>query len=456
VTRVVFVSGEPVGEKMSGPAIRTVELARVVAEAGCEVTIAAPATDGFKDPDIALIEANQRDYERLLAAAKNHDVLVAERLPPHLLHTVAGLDTRYVADLYNPIVIETTERNRARTAGSQRRRAAIVTAHTIANLACADFMLCASERQRDHWLGMLAGHNLIDRDLYDGDRGLRQLIDVVPSGLPTEPPKATEPLLRSHPEVGPDDRILVWGGGIWPWLDALTPIRTIERLADREPAIHLHFPAIDRPQALSAAEMSNAHQAVAYAEERGLLGQRVHIGNGWVPYDERAGYLVEADLGITAHHAHLEAHYAFRSRILDYFWAGLPVVATRGDVLSDLIEREHVGRTVAPGDDRAFAAACEALLDDSEARAAAGAAARRIAEAHRWNVVAAPLVDYCLDYAARPRARRPRTLIARSVVSLYPDMLMTEFEDNGLGGVARKLSRNVASTLGLRGHANRI
>jgi glycosyltransferase involved in cell wall biosynthesis len=450
VTRVLFVSGEPVGARMAGPAIRTVELARVVAEAGCEVTIAAPQGDGFADPRIELIDADQRDYERLLAAAKTHDVVVAERLPPHLLHTLAGMKTRYVADLYNPIVIETTERNRARTSGSQRRRAAIVTAHTIANLACADFILCASERQRDHWLGMLAGHNLIDRDLYDGDRGLRQLIDVVPSGLPNEPPKPVKPLLRSHPEVGPDDRILLWGGGIWPWLDALTPIRTIERLADHEPAVHLHFPAIDRPQALTATEMSNANQAVAFAEERGLLGKRVHVGNGWVPYEQRAGYLLEADLGITAHFSHLEAHYAYRSRILDYFWAGLPVVATRGDVLSDLIERERVGLAVAPGDDREFAAACEALLDDADARDAARAAALRVAEAHRWRRVAAPLVDYCVHFDRWPRARRPRRLIARSVASLYPGMLLTELEENGAGGVARKLSRNVASTLRLR------
>jgi glycosyltransferase involved in cell wall biosynthesis len=450
VTRVLFVCGEPVGSRMSGPGIRTLELARVVAGAGCEVSIAAPGGDGFAEPEIELIEAASQDYERLVAAARSHDVVVAERLPPHLLHTLAGMKTRYVADLYNPIVIETTERNRARTMGSQRRRAAIVTSHTIANLACADFILCASERQRDHWLGMLAGHNLIDRALYEGDRGLRDLIDVVPSGLPGDPPEPNGPFLRARPEIGPDDRILVWGGGIWPWLDALTPIRTIERLADREPAIHLHFPAIDRPQALSASEMSNAHEAVAYAEERGLLGKRVHVGNGWVPYQQRADYLLEADLGITAHFDHLEAHYAFRTRILDYLWAGLPVVATRGDVLAEMIERERIGRAVAPGDDEAFAVACETLLEDREARTAARAAALRIAEAHRWRTVAGPLVDYCLNYADQPRARRPRGLIARSVVSLYPGMLVTEYEENGAGGVARKLTRNAASALHLK------
>ena len=119
-------------------------------------------------------------------------------------------------------------------------------------------------------------------------------------------------------------------------------------------------------------------------------------------------------------------------------------------MLADLIEREHVGRAVAPGDDRAFAAACEALLDDSEAHAAARAAALRIADAHRWGVVATPLVDYCLNYAERPRVHRSRALIARSVAALYPGMLMNEFEENGIRGIARKLGRNAISPLHLK------
>ena len=168
-----------------------------------------------------MVDAAPQDYERLVAAAKAHDVVVAERLPPHLLNTLAGMNTRYVADLYNPIVIETTERNRARTVGSQRRRAGIVTAHTIANLACADFILCASERQRDHWLGMLAGHNLIEIDLYEGDRGLRDLIDVVPSGLPDEPRTALSRCCESGPRSVPTTASSSGAEGIWPWLDAL-------------------------------------------------------------------------------------------------------------------------------------------------------------------------------------------------------------------------------------------
>lgn len=446
MTRVLFVCGEPVGARMAGPGIRCLELARTVARAGCEVTLAGPESS-LEEPAIKLLDAAPEDYERLLAAARAHDVVVAERLPPHLLHTLSGLETRYVADLYNPIVVETAERNRGRSRRSQRRRHAVVTAHAVANLACADFVVCASERQRDLWLGMLSGNGLLDPAIVDADPSLRSLIDVVPSGLPDHPPPPAGPHLRALPEVGADDRILVWGGGIWPWLDALTPIRAIERLEGHSPAIHLHFPAVDRPQELSEVEMAAAREAVAYAERHGLLGRLVHVGTGWIPYERRADYLLEADIGISTHHDHLEARYAFRSRILDYLWAGLPVVATGGDVLAELVQREGAGRAVAPSDDEGFATACAALLDDADALAASRAAVGRLAAAHRWSAVAGPLVDYCLGFQARPRPAKPRGLIARRVAGLYPSLLAIELEEHGPGGVARKLSRNAVTAV---------
>ena len=48
MTRVLFVSAEPVGAAMAGPAIRVAELARALA-GRCEVTVAAPPPS---DPDV--------------------------------------------------------------------------------------------------------------------------------------------------------------------------------------------------------------------------------------------------------------------------------------------------------------------------------------------------------------------------------------------------------------------
>ena len=104
----------------------------------------------------------------------------------------------------------------------------------------------------------------------------------------------------------------------------------------------------------------------------------MHFNDGWVPYEERGAWLLEADIGVSAHHDHLETRFAFRTRIVDYLWAGLPVVATRGDALGDWVANGGLGRAVAPGDAEAFAAACAELLADA---ASEYAPVRRAAEA---------------------------------------------------------------------------
>ena len=51
-----------------------------------------------------------------------------------------------------------------------------------AALASGDAFVCASERQRDLWLGALLALGRIDPDAYAADPSLRSLIDVVPFG----------------------------------------------------------------------------------------------------------------------------------------------------------------------------------------------------------------------------------------------------------------------------------
>ena len=91
-------------------------------------------------------------------------------------------------------------------------------------------------------------------------------------------------------------------------------------------------------------EMSIVEQARDLARELGLLDRGVFF-NDWVPYDERQNWLLEADVAVSLHQETLEARYAFRTRMLDNLWCSLPIVATRGDVLADLIESANIGIT---------------------------------------------------------------------------------------------------------------
>jgi hypothetical protein len=114
-----------------------------------------------------------------------------------------------------------------------------------------------------------------------------------------------------------------------------------------------------------------------------------------VPYDERQNYLLEADIGVSTHLDHVETAYSFRTRILDYLWASLPIVATEGDSFATLIEAEGLGITVPPEDAGALEDALFALLDDPARLAACRSRLAEVAPNHTWPKVLAPLVEFC-------------------------------------------------------------
>src|SRR5690606_20550406 len=115
----------------------------------------------------------------------------------------------------------------------------------------------------------------------------RALIDVVPFGLPQAPPAHTRPVLRGVvPGIGPEDEVVLWGGGLWDWFDPLTAIRAVAALAPQRPRLRLFFAGVGHPNPAVPA-MRQAQAAQALSAELGLTG-RVVFFNDWVPYADRA------------------------------------------------------------------------------------------------------------------------------------------------------------------------
>jgi hypothetical protein len=121
----------------------------------------------------------------------------------------------------------------------------------------------------------------------------------------------------------------------------------------------------------------------------------VIFNDEWVAYEDRVNYLLEADVGVTTHLDHLETRFSFRTRVLDYLWAGLPTISSTGDGFSDLIQQEQLGLTVPPGQVDALAQAILTLAADADLRLKYAANARRVAQAFEWERVAQPLVEFC-------------------------------------------------------------
>jgi glycosyltransferase involved in cell wall biosynthesis len=348
-------------------------------------------------------------------------------------------------------------------AGPYGRRAAITAVTTVLNeqLRRADYVLCASEKQRDLWLGHLAALGRVNAATYDADPSLRSLIDVVPFGVADEPPHRTGAGIRGVvPGVNEGDRVVLWGGGIYNWFDPVTLLHAIDCLRHEIPNVRLVFMGVRHPNP-EIPEMRAAGEARAVARELGLDGTHVFFNEGWVPYSQRQNHLLDADVGVSTHRDDVEAAFSFRTRVLDYFWCRLPVVVTSGDWFGDLVTARELGLAVAPGDVEGLANALRRVLTDAAFVEQCRRNIDEVVQELRWTSVLSPLLEFCraphraadlVDCAEARWLERPvpLTLPPDSGVRGLWNNSRAAFEEHGWKLVVRRLAGRMARAVGLR------
>lgn len=384
-TSVAIVAYDRIGEKMAGPGVRCWEIAKAMSRFA-DVTLLSPEPIGREHPGVSVELFDGKD--ELRRYAEQHDVLIVQgqavRHYPLLRHTQALL----VVDLYDPWSFADLEHTKSRSPRDATWGIRYGVDVLVELVNCGDFFICGSERQRDYWLGMLTSRGRLDRAVYGADETLRDLIDVVPYGCPAEPPVASPVLKGVHPDVPDDAIVYMWSGGAWDWFDPLLVVDAFADVAEREPRARLFFMGLQL-EGRAVSEMGAARAIKARVSELGLDGKVVY--GGWVPYDERGAYLLEADAAISATRDIAEVRLAFRSRVLDHFWAGLPTITTGGDVLADAICEHGAGLVVAPGDRDSMVQAMLRVAHDDEFRETMQDAARDLASRHTWQQSVRPL-----------------------------------------------------------------
>ena len=421
---------------MSGPGIRYFHLATELAR-DAEVTLVAPGVGDLKIRNVETISLPAGSWPTRVGGLSSYDAVVTRPLPFAARRWVTRAAQRVIYDLYVPILSE-----QLAALSVQREHPAAEIFHRMAMLdvrhalTTGDAFICASERQRDFWLGMLATLRRVEVSLYAADPTLRRLIDVVPFGIEDEGSHdGSSVIRRTFPHIGAGDRVLLWGGGVWNWLDPVTPIRAVAKLAGRRDDVKLVFLALRHPDVALA---SAAERAVTVAESLGVAGSHVFFNERWVDYDARRAFLLEADIGVSAHYDTLETRYAYRARLLDYFWAGLPTVTTRGDVLGDLVHDRGLGASLAPEDVDGWVSAIERLLDDTDERNRIGERLTRLRAELSWANAAAPL-----RRLVSAESDRRRAVVARGALEFESLALRTEAAYS-IGGARGAASRQLA------------
>ncbi|MCX7840705.1 MAG: glycosyltransferase family 4 protein [Anaerolineae bacterium] len=383
---VLVISHDVVGAQMAGPGIRYYHLARVLAREFPTI-LAVPVGSTLPAPtDFSVIVYNSGCDADLENAIRSARAVIAPALWIAQAPALAESQVPLVIDGYDPYIAETLVLHPDAVIHQQ-------TDLTQAYLL-GDFFICASERQRDWWLGLLEANGRINPYTYAEAPSLRRLIDVVPFGLPETPLQHTRQVIKGVWQgIGETDCVILWGGGLWPWLDPLTAIRAVAQACKQRSDIRLIFPGTRHPNPLLSGIATHNQSACDLAMELGLLDKVVFFGD-WIAYDDWQNVLSESDLALTLHSDEtLESRLAFRSRVLDYIWAGLPIIATRGDATSELITKYDLGITVAPRDVNAIAEAILRLLDTPRE-----SWYERFDRARRdltWERAARPLIEFC-------------------------------------------------------------
>jgi len=397
--RLLIISHDVVGERMAGPGIRYWELARILSQE-FEVILAAPGKPTIESPGFRL-EGYEADGGALADLTKAVDVVM---VTGDLLSKFPFLKEGgqpLVVDLYDPFTLENLEMYSERPLTEQRGIHDINLAVLNELLQVGDFFICASEKQRAFWLGMLSALNRVNPVTYGQDRSLRKLIEVVPFGLPSEEPHHEQDVLKGvWEDIAPQDKVVLWGGGIYNWLDPLTLIRAMSHIVEVRQDIKLFFMGIKHPNPL-VDTMRMGSEAIRLSKELGLYNKYIFF-NDWVAYGGRQNYLLEADVGVSLHIDHIETTFSFRTRVLDYIWAGLPMIVTRGDDMSELVERYGLGKVVDYQDVEGLSAGLLEMLDQPYLKEAYAPGFEEVRGRLTWSQVAAPLIEFCRSPRVAP------------------------------------------------------
>jgi hypothetical protein len=356
--RLLVLTDDLVGPAMAGSALRAWELSRILLSAGHEVVLSA--ADGSAHPEghgpPVVVKPPWRWADAVLA-------------PPWCLPPRAFLGNHLlIVDGATPLLAELRATPTTPEVERRRRTAA---ARLPLVFSRADAMLVASEEQASWWARRL------------GKRSDVPLIQV-PFGIPEMDPPTDADAIDGVPAGW---SVVLWWGGVWPWLDLETLLAARARLGSAK--VSVVVPTAERPG--GGAHMTIG-QLEAAALRHGLKKPAVVALQRWVPYADRHRILNRSTILAVLHREGAESGLSFRTRALDGVWAAVPLLLSEGGATARIANSEGWGAVVPPSDAKLAAAAIDLLLGKrSQDRCRAALVAAR--DSWRWSVVAKTRVE---------------------------------------------------------------
>lgn len=415
MSNVLIISPDRISDSMAGPGVRYWNFASQLAEEQ-KVTLLVKNSDFIISEKFDVVH-NAAIRGKVKQFLLKFDVIVIQGLTLLEMPILKSLNIPIVIDLYDPFIFEILAHENWDTSSIKLYETQLQI--LMEQIRYGDYFICASDKQRDLWIGFLAASMRVNPITFKKDPTLRSLIGIVPFGMPNATPIKERKVMKGVIEgINENDKVVIWWGGLWDWLDPKSLVRAMNLIREQNPNIKCVIVGVKHPDPAFV-----PHKVVQEVQD---LSKELHLtGNtvfflDWVKYEERMNYLLESDIGISLHYNNLETRFSFRTRILDYLWSSLPMVVTRGDILAELISKYGLGEVIEEGNHIELANKILRVLGNDDYK-------KNFLDARKnyyWSEVIKDLNNFChnpvlaVDRGYLPKQNR-NTSLNKTLIYLY-------------------------------------
>ena len=294
-------------------------------------------------------------------------------------------DQQLILDCYVPIYVEASARQAKDVDGEYRAFQGDIGrfAHVLRR---GDFFLCASKPQKRYYQGVLSALGRINPVTYSQD-----LILTVPYGIyRDEPKKKASPVSDLIGKNAKDFKKVLWFGGIYPWFD-------LDNLIDAVNLVNKKVPT--KLVIVGAKNPFNKHpdftrkydELVAYIHDNGL--DDLVVLQGWIDFNDRADWYLDSDLVVVVNKEGIENELAWRTRLVDFAWANLPILTNAGDPLGDLLIKHSAASKMTSLESVDIAKDLEKLLKAPETLKKMQKQLKEVKSDFYWDLITKDLSD---------------------------------------------------------------
>lgn len=328
----------PDQEKVEGGGLRCWGLAKGLRANDESVDITVAYHDSYKKKKVVTrhesINITAWNLSSIRSLMSDYDAVIVSYCMGDLSVAVADAirpDQQLILDCYVPIYLEISARNSNDLIGEY---------HAFNNeinrwssvLRRGDVFLCANENQKKYYQGVLSALGRINPLTYADEQIL-----IVPYGIYAESPKVTQkPITEKLKATGAKGyKKILWFGAVYPWFDIRTLVEAIDDVNKTVPT---------KLVIVGAKNPFNAHpdfirrydELIDFINSNEKYGQEI-ILQDWVEFGDRANWYLDSDLVILINKTGDENELAWRTRLVDYVWADLPIITNGGDPLSEML-----------------------------------------------------------------------------------------------------------------------